>query len=1027
MANNTSHSPASYKGVMVSSTFTDLKEHRAELLKAIKGQELMPVGMENDSAKPEIDVIDSSLQMVQKASAYIGVISHRYGQIHEDPSRNPQRLSLTELEFDEAQRLKRPILLFIMGEEHPVKPRDVERDPEKFEKLKAFRKNSKRLSPDSSVHRIYKVFNSLDEFTNAAIQAIAELRRYLDEQTEPFTESIAEPEPTPANPDGIPIPPAFYAEPAYIGTHEFVGRRAQLETLNDWATPDDPHPILLFEAIGGTGKSMLTWEWVKKHANNVRNDWAGIFWYSFYERGAIMADFCRRALAYMTGQPLNELRKKKTLELSDLLLRQLNAKPWLLILDGLERVLVAYHRFDAAQMADEEAGTTDKIAQRDPCDAIRPEDDDLLRMLAAADPSKLLLTTRLTPKILLNRSSQAIPGVLRERLPGLRPDDAEELLRACGITGTSEIMRGYLQRHCDCHPLVTGVVAGLVNDYFPNRGNFDAWAEDPDHGGHLNLAELDLVRKRNHILLTALDALPEKSRQLLSTLALLSESVDYELLSALNPHLPVKLKEVNEPDNPREFRYWNTASEEEKDLALKWYEDQLKQRHNYNQAQKKWQKKVTIAQRKLANTVRNLEQRGLLQYDSTTKRYDLHPVVRGTTTGSLREEERESFGKPLVDHFSQQSLCRNEEVETLEEVHNELILIRILLKMERYQQASEAYNDELNRVLLFNLDAVNEILTLLHPFFLDNWSTIRPNCYLNSYKKGEILNSVGNALKKIGKKDEALKALASKILIHLWHKDWNNLTVGLHNIANVFEDKNCLAKALKIRLFDMDITLLDKKHKKNIFRARLGYFSTLSLFGQWTKAETIWQILSPMGRDWPRHLYRSGNAEREYAKFLFWQGKLHEEELAHAEQLSKKGKDREIIRDLFRLRGQWHLEQKQWEAATNSFRQAVRMIREVGQKDEEAETFLALAQYRLNQLPDPHHTAEQLSNTKEPAHRPLAELWFAIGNHEQATKHALAAYKWAWADGEPYVSRYELNKARALLERLGADIPDLPP
>ena len=53
-------------------------------------------------------------------------------------------------------------------------------------------------------------------------------------------------------------------------------------------------------------------------------------------------------------------------ELSERLLRQLQARPWLLVLDGLERVLVAYHRYDAAQLADEEAGRTDQIARRDP-------------------------------------------------------------------------------------------------------------------------------------------------------------------------------------------------------------------------------------------------------------------------------------------------------------------------------------------------------------------------------------------------------------------------------------------------------------------------------------------------------------------------------------------------------------------------------------------------------------------------------------------------------------------------------------
>ena len=120
MVNDILHAPLQYQGVMVSSTFTDLKEHRAALIKAIKGQGLTDVAMENDSAKPDLDVIDSSLQMVRDSSAYIGVISRKYGQTPKCPNRNPDKLSITELEFNEAQRLNRPILLFIMGENHPA-------------------------------------------------------------------------------------------------------------------------------------------------------------------------------------------------------------------------------------------------------------------------------------------------------------------------------------------------------------------------------------------------------------------------------------------------------------------------------------------------------------------------------------------------------------------------------------------------------------------------------------------------------------------------------------------------------------------------------------------------------------------------------------------------------------------------------------------------------------------------------------------------------------------------------------------
>ncbi|HJQ36487.1 MAG TPA: DUF4062 domain-containing protein [Thermoanaerobaculia bacterium] len=69
--------PVAYPGVMVSSTFTDLVQHRKALIDAINGQELKPIVMEHDSARPDVDVLDSSLLMVRKAAGYVGVISHK--------------------------------------------------------------------------------------------------------------------------------------------------------------------------------------------------------------------------------------------------------------------------------------------------------------------------------------------------------------------------------------------------------------------------------------------------------------------------------------------------------------------------------------------------------------------------------------------------------------------------------------------------------------------------------------------------------------------------------------------------------------------------------------------------------------------------------------------------------------------------------------------------------------------------------------------------------------------------------------
>lgn len=974
MTTDSRYEPAVFKGVMVSSTFTDLVDHRKVLMKAIDARDLKSIGMEQSSAKL-IDVIDSSLGMVRKAAAYIGVISHKYGQTPEDPKRNPNRLSLSELEFDEAIRLDRAVLLFIMGDDHSVKPKDVETDPEKIRKLNAFRERAKQIHPDSSVHRVYKVFNSLHEFEVAVTQSVADLREHLDQaDTPPETPSV----PADNEPEVIPTPPALYAEPPYIGSHKFVGRQAQLDTLSDWAAAADPHPVLLFEAIGGAGKSMLTWEWTTRHATAARQDWAGRFWYSFYERGAVMSDFCGRALAYITGRPLKDYRRKKTTELGDLLLDHLRSKPWLLILDGLERVLVAYHRIDAAQVADEQAGSSDEIAHRDPTSAIRPEDDELLRFLASASPSKLLLTSRLIPRVLLNTSSQPIPGVFHQRLPGLRPADAEALLRSCGISGSSERIQEYLQSHCDCHPLVTGILAGLINDYFPDRGNFDAWAADPYGGAALNLADLDLIQKRNHILRSALDALPSLSRQLLSTLALLSEAVDSTTLRALSPRI----------QTPVEATRFSASSE-------------------------------------LTEVVRDLERRGLLQYDANAKRYDLHPVVRGIAAGGLRPDEREHYGQRVVDHFSRQHHNPYDEAETLDDLRDGLHVVRTLIQMGRYEEAAETYRGDFSEALGINLEAYTSILGLLRPFFPQGWGTIPSG--IKDPNPAYLAITAGIALHSIGETREALAAYLGTLAVSLRSGDWTYVTVLIANIASALYDLNRIAVGNRCYRFCMDIAnLLDDREL--IFKTRLHYFRFYTSIGCAADAEETWNRLDPMGREWSRALYRLGDAEHDFANFRFFvHGDLTEAQLAYAEKFAKEGRCHATTRDLHRLRGAWQLTQRNWVLAADSLHEAVRMAREVGQNDAAAEAQLALANFHLGRLTDPRHQAEQLALAKEPSHIDLAALWLTIHDREQATKHALAGYTWAWADGEPYVRRYELNQARGLLEKLGVEIPNLPP
>lgn len=154
---------------------------------------------------------------------------------------------------------------------------------------------------------------------------------------------------------------------------------------------------------------------------------------------------------------------------------------------------------------------------------------------------------------------------------------------------------------------------------------------------------------------------------------------------------------------------------------------------------------------------------------------------------------------------------------------------------------------------------------------------------------------------------------------------------------------------------------------------------------------------------------------------------MEEEDLARAELLAGQNRSRHTIRKLHALRGSWRLERGEWALSLESLQEAVTMAQAVGQSDPEAETQLALAKFHLGQLSEPSTAAELLAKARKPNHLARATLWLVIGDRKQAKKHALAAYKWAWADDEPFIHRYDLDKARALLVKLGAEIPDLPP
>ena len=150
-----------------------------------------------------------------------------------------------------------------------------------------------------------------------------------------------------------PAAPVFHAVPPYVGSAPFTGRAGDLAGLDDWGRSADP--VMAVEAIGGTGKSALTWQWAQDRAPTVIDGLASRLWWTFYDGSASMTRFLQELLSYISAQPEREIRRLPQADLADEVLTGLRSRPYLVVLDGFERLLAAYHRFDPSKVRDEEA------------------------------------------------------------------------------------------------------------------------------------------------------------------------------------------------------------------------------------------------------------------------------------------------------------------------------------------------------------------------------------------------------------------------------------------------------------------------------------------------------------------------------------------------------------------------------------------------------------------------------------------------------------------------------------------------
>lgn len=118
--------------VFVSSTFTDLKVERQEVMTALLRLRCIPAGMEffNAASRPPWDVIQ---KIIDDTDYYVLIVGGRYGSIADETD-----LSYTEMEYDYAREKGIPVLAFLPREPRKITLEKTDEDAGKAAKLALF-------------------------------------------------------------------------------------------------------------------------------------------------------------------------------------------------------------------------------------------------------------------------------------------------------------------------------------------------------------------------------------------------------------------------------------------------------------------------------------------------------------------------------------------------------------------------------------------------------------------------------------------------------------------------------------------------------------------------------------------------------------------------------------------------------------------------------------------------------------------------------------------------------------------------
>lgn len=948
--------------VMISSTARDLPEHRKEVMDACVRQGMFPIMMEHLPASDD-EAIPASLKMVDESDIYLLILAHRYGYV--SVSNNPAQISVTEHEYNRAVERRIPILTFVMHDDHSVKAADVEKG-EGAAKLEVFKNRA-----------LLKVTNFFRTPAELRANVIDSLSHHRQKDLTAF-HYVSD----------IPTPPEVYIAHPYtlLQTHTLIGRQKELKILTDWISgkelefdgkkaPADSVRIMSVIAIGGMGKSALTWKWFNDVAPQEMKNLAGRMWWSFYESDATFENFVIRALAYVSKRSIQEVMEIPAPERETQLLAALDHEAFLLVLDGVERILIAYARMDAPRLDDSEVGIEKSLRK-----TADPRVGSFLKKLAQVKRSRILVSSRLYPTVLEASGGDPIPGAFRIGIEGLTDEDAVELWRALGVSGSRDELLPVFNTFAK-HPLLIQALAGEVKRYRKAPGDFAQWRKANPQFDPSKFAKTK--ESMAHVLEFALRGLDSNSQRALQTIAAFRIPTSYDTLAAVS---------IGE----------NVVCSDDSELDV---------------------------------ILNELEDRGLVGWDKRANRYDLHPIVRGVVWSGLADETRVAVYSRLLAHFEAvPKIDDYHAVNSLEDLTPAIELYNTLIGLGRYDDAARFFAERLEDATLYRLSASRPRVELLKMLFPDEPEQLP--LLTRQDAQAFALSALAMSYDFIGQRGRAVTLYRRGITIRSDIKDDHGLSVGLCNLSDTLRVLGKLWESESAALRSLIITRRqDDRFQEGVSLYWLGL--TLAARGLAKESGYALQRILPLFPG--RTVQGEGLLNFYFAQRALWLGDFagalslanRAWGLAHVHKL-----ERDFIRAA-RAQGEAALGLNDFATADERLHHALTRARIVSLVDEELPALLAVAELRRRQV-DTGVSRELLDDVWDLAERGpfplfhadalnvLAQIERDEGDTGAAIEAATKAYQLSWCDGPPFAYHWGLEKAKRHLKELGAPEPLMP-